>query len=1462
MEINEINKQKLIASSRRPNILCKSASKENKISCLVDSGAAASCLAQREFHKIAREDIRVKLQIPNGMKLKGAGGAQLEVTGYYTIRLIVAGRKIEHDFFIVKNLTSDGIMGNDFIALHQLVIWGTGNETKVRFLDQLLNGKPTPTKAVNEIGQFNEEDWTIPILSTETVTIPARSAIKIGIKYNQNDHSTLLFTQNDNRGVEMIEGIVDTKAEKPTILAVNNSMLNIMIERNEHIGNGEPQKETNIWPIDEIKRDDQQPEYKPHMDTSEPKDQNERWKRIKMQIKTGHLPPEHKPRYEELFKKFSDIFSLHKYEIGLSNVGEHVIRLNTDVPLYTKQFKIPEAHEIELEEHIENLKKAGCLEISTSPYNSPIFLVKKKDGSSRIVLDYRLLNFHSMPDKYSIRDVRACLDEIGKAKAKIFSCLDVTSSYHQVALQQESRQYTSFHITGKPKLQWTRSPMGLTGSGSTFSKLMDIIMQGLDGVINYIDDILCHSTDHDTQLARLEQVFMRVRSHGIKLNPRKCEFGKEQIDYLGFYVDGDGVKPGQSKTDAIVNFPTPNSAKKIRQFLGIANYFRGFIRNFTTTAAPLTALTSTNNEWQGGELPPAARDAFDTLKEKLNSRPCMAYPDFTKEFLLYCDAATGDDNNKGGLGAFLVQIHEERPRPICFLSRTLKPHEMNLSAYALEMKSAVWAINTLHHYLKGRKFTIISDNKPLVTNSNNTSKAINRLQQTLMDYDAEIIHMPGKANAVADILSRNAAEQKLTNNYNNMTPQNIDEAIMVSAIEGHEWDFKIAQQMDPKLELLRKASKDKTILNGAKMDAKLKNKIKTEIKYAFIDEYGILRRHLPSTDTTPAYAPMQMREEIIKAAHQSIMAGHGGVARTTNKIAHHYFWFGMTKDVKDFVKQCQRCQLAKTLPPGPAPITSLPVPDGPNERVHIDLMGPLKSSGPFAYILVATDAFTKYAMAIPIPNKKASTIATALFQNWIATFSCPTMWISDQGREFVNNLFKEFNAKFGIKAVNTSPYHPQSNSSAESYNRSIIKYMRAMLKDDETNEWHKKLKEMSLAYNTHLHQTIKTTPFALTFTFPAKLPYFDLSRPAAMEKKEGGEFERLKTAFNLATQHSKDAITEQEKYFNTKKKPRSFQVGDRVMLLSNKNAPKKMGENKKFLDNFEGPYQIVQKFSELNYAIAKFPHGKPIMTHINRIKPFLFSDLFKTPTTMDTAGKDGRPEKNDTSDTGKALKTHENQRNDPPGNKNHVKFQEPRKTNSEQNKAPPTARRLPMRIWTPPPAETAPDTPPNTTSGDTPSSSNNAVEENQGEVENQTGNEIDAPSQQELMERMRLEARTTAQRIREMARLEGRRAASECKEAAPARRRSLTPDPLAGIPRLSTFQSTGEQAKSVQRLSTGGRQNERPNPITRFMNQASESLRIPTPTQARMSARIRKIPAPHVPLVPRRPPEYKEYPKK
>ena len=242
--------------------------------------------------------------------------------------------------------------------------------------------------------------------------------------------------------------------------------------------------------------------------------------------------------------------------------------------------------------------------------------------------------------------------------------------------------------------------------------------------------------------------------------------------YLGFEIDANGVWPGDSKIRAISDFPPPSTTKKIRQFLGVANYFRTFIRDFTKLANPLIKLTTKQSEWRGGPLPAKALEAFNTIKRHLESRPCMVYPNFNKDFEVYCDAATGYSESQGGLGAFLVQKDkDDKPRAICYLSRTLKPHEMNMSAYLLEMKSAVWAINHLHHYLKGRKFKIISDNKPLVNKSNKIDKIINHLQQAIFNFDTEIVHLPGRKNVVADLLSRNAL---LTIPSENETNANID----------------------------------------------------------------------------------------------------------------------------------------------------------------------------------------------------------------------------------------------------------------------------------------------------------------------------------------------------------------------------------------------------------------------------------------------------------------------------------------------------------------------------------------------------------------------------------------------------------------------------------------------------------------------------------------------------------------
>ena len=751
--------------------------------------------------------------------------------------------------------------------------------------------------------------------------------------------------------------------------------------------------------------------------------------------------------------------------------------------------------------------------------------------------------------------------------------------------------------------------MGLMGSGSTFSKLMDIVMQDLNFVINYIDDIMCHSQSHDQQIEFLEKIFERLRRYNLKINPRKCEFGKERVDYLGFQIDSEGVRPGKAKIDTLQRFPTPNSPKKIRQFLGIANYFRTFIRGFTTLTNPLIKLTAISKDWKGGTLPPEAEKAFHTLKDRLSKRPCMAFPDFNKPFELYCDAATGDDENKGGLGAILVQRDKnDMPRAVSYLSRTLKPHEENMSAYLLEMKSAVWAIKSLHHYFKGRKFKIFSDNKPLVSNTNSNNKSITRLQQALMEYDGELIHMPGAINNIADALSRNASS---TNDPKEPMEEVIanDELELVTAITGNEEDFMTQQMTDPFLIILRRLLNKEKIEAFNDINPRQWKTINNEMKSSYIDENKIIRKRT-NNKNDPAFLPKLMIRDVMKAGHATIFAGHGGIQKTMERISKHYYWTNMNKHIREYVKSCETCQLAKSLPPKPAPLKSLPIPEGPNQRVHIDLMGPLKSSANYSYILIITDAFTKLARTAPLYNKKGKTVARALFDHWISIYACPKMWVSDQGKEFNNEVIKELNRIFEIYHARTTPYHPQTNSSAESYNRSIIKYMTTCLQNDKTLDWHDKLNAMTLAYNTSVHQTVKNTPFALTYTYDPGLPYFDLDKPRKYyndKQKEG--MKRIKEMFKQASEHFKRAIIGQEQYYNQKAKIRSFKIGDLVMVITNKLHPSMMNKNKKFVDKFEGPFRVVNKMSDLVYDIQNTKDNKIIRVHINRLKKFISSKI-------------------------------------------------------------------------------------------------------------------------------------------------------------------------------------------------------------------------------------------------------------
>ena len=400
--IDEINKEYLLNHVKRPFVSITTAT--YNLLCLVDTGAGASCLSSKAFQNLPRSAIKRKLAIPQGQgfSLKSAGGSVLHTVGRYEIEFKLLHRTVRHDFFVIQGLLSNGILGVDFISHQNLVIWGQGRVTKCAFLDQ-INGILQKSTAINNISTEtpNQNDQPF-IAAAATITAPAHTFTKVDVNVlnmqEQGQEAQICAESTPDSDFDIIDWLVKVQSGKSFLLVVNNSDDTLTINKGEYLANATTFSQ--IATIHEIKTANHKDELaKPiHLNTNPPSSHTEQWERIKAQLDIKHLNQNVAEKYMSLFRKYADVFSVHKYDIGFSDTVSHNIRLKSDYPLFTKQFRTPYAHMDDLMSHIDNLKRAGWVEISSSPYNSPVFLVKKKDGSSHLVLDYRQINKHSLPD--------------------------------------------------------------------------------------------------------------------------------------------------------------------------------------------------------------------------------------------------------------------------------------------------------------------------------------------------------------------------------------------------------------------------------------------------------------------------------------------------------------------------------------------------------------------------------------------------------------------------------------------------------------------------------------------------------------------------------------------------------------------------------------------------------------------------------------------------------------------------------------------------------------------------------------------------------------------------------------------------------------------------------------------------------------------------------------------------------
>jgi putative transposase len=915
-----------------------------------------------------------------------------------------------------------------------------------------------------------------------------------------------------------------------------------------------------------------------------------------LQIKS---PLDFYDRYKDLCFKYHDCFSKSKFDIGRSDVVEHKINMKSEDPVHVRQFRIPLEHRQTIYDWVDELLAKGAIEVSRSCFNTPIFLVPKPHGHGmRAVLDFRQINDASVPDRYTIREVRDCVDEIGMAGSVIFSTIDLTSGFWQQSLEPGSRHYTAFTVPGKgTRYQWTVTPMGLQGSPASFARLIDYIMRGIREVLTYIDDILVHTRDHASHLESLEKVFLRLRKYGLKLNVAKSIFGASEVTYLGYKITPEGIQPGDEKLKAVSDFPAPNSVRKIREFVGLANYFRFLIPGFARQAGILTNLTKKDSSYSEGELPAHALSAFNYLKNKLVQSPVVAHPKSNCRYHLSTDAAAGDDLNPGGFGAVLTQLWPDgNERVIAYASRSLKQNEKNYSAYLLELAAAAWAIDHFSVYLLGKHFVLFTDHKPLETLSKTHKKTLNRLQEQMLEYDFSIRYKKGLENTAADALSRNAVEVLALDKF-------------LDTMKDESGDVVKAQRSDP---FIRDMIKFLTRGELQGHSPGYRSKIEKHSKDCFFDKDALWKtvRVTGQRDRTALVCPDSLKKQVMDVAHCAWTGGHCGRQRTVDRILLGYWWPGMHYDVDSFLAKCIRCQELGGRKPDPSPLQSLPLCEEPNFRVHMDLFGPLRtrSKSGAKYIIVITDAFSKYTELVAIVDKTAETVAKAFFESWICRHGVPRAIVSDRGKEFLNSVMKDLCELMGISHTPTSSYHPQSNAQAETYNKTMIRYLKSMLDNDCTLDWEEYLPMMMFSYNTHVHRATKESPFFLTYLHDPRLPYFNLEKPRKLygEDYVSGAFSKMRLTFTHVRDNLKDARDQREQYFNRRTKDRVFKIGDMVLV---KFPQLPVGVNPKFYKTWKGPYLVVKVLSRLNLrVVAESGSRKTIVVHVDRVKHMNLED--------------------------------------------------------------------------------------------------------------------------------------------------------------------------------------------------------------------------------------------------------------
>jgi transposase InsO family protein len=863
--------------------------------------------------------------------------------------------------------------------------------------------------------------------------------------------------------------------------------------------------------------------------------------------------PEEYQVYKKLFKETLETglpqHSQWDHEISIIEGGE---------PAFHKLYNLTEPQLQTLREYIDDMMAKGYIRLSTSSAGYPVMFVPKKNGKLRLVVDYRQLNKITRKDRTPLPLITELRDRLqGK---QWFTALDLKGAYNLIRIKEGDEWKTAFR-TKFGLYEYLVMPFGLTNAPATFQRMINqVLREYLDiFVVVYLDDILIFSDDYETHGEHVHKVLKKLEDANLLVEPEKSQFFVKEVNFLGHTIRPNEIRMEKGKIAAVAEWEEPTNVKEVQAFLGFANYYRRFIKDYGKIASPLHDLTKKDGTFRWTTK---QQDAFYDIKNRITSEPVLRMFDPTKEVELETDASDF------AIGAQISQKDDEgRLHPVAFYSKKLHGAELNYPIYDKEFMAIMRAFEEFEHYCLGtlHKVKVYTDHKNIqyfATTQQLNGRQI-RYAEYLSQFDYEIIHRKGSENGRADALSRKPE-------YEETVPKTNGQLF---------------------------SANDKGHLVQKSLGAALKETAHAKVQMDAIPELGKLQE--------------EARMALIKEIHEHPLSGHQGVKKTFDRIRRHHDYPGLRKDVQTVVSECDTCARIKSARHKPyGELKPVRVPERPWQSVAFDHIVKLpKSREPmtgveYDSVLVVIDRLTKYGHFIPYKEaSSAEDLAYQFLRHVVSHHGLPEEIISDRGTTFASKFWQSLMAQMGTKHKLSTAYHPQSNGQTERLNQTLEQYLRAYVNYEQDN-WVQLLPTAQIAYNSSVQESTQLSPMYANYGYEPEFLNRTIldgpDAPAAILTKETlhSLHAEMKTELEFIQERMK-------KYYDkTRLKGPILKEGDKVYLLR-KNITTTRPSDK--LDYKKlGPFKILKKKSDTNYELSL-----PDTMHIHPV--FHISLLEKAP---------------------------------------------------------------------------------------------------------------------------------------------------------------------------------------------------------------------------------------------------------